>query len=75
MPFAGAVLREAVRLPAVPRWRRGAPAGPLPCGRGAVHPLPPPAEGGCAEGGSGRAAILGGGVGGGAAMLCGAPGR
>lgn len=50
---AGAVLREAVPLPAVPRRRRGAPPGPLPRGRGAVHALPPPAEGAPGRGGGG----------------------
>uniref|UniRef100_A0A8C4J015 RING finger and CHY zinc finger domain-containing protein 1 n=1 Tax=Dromaius novaehollandiae TaxID=8790 RepID=A0A8C4J015_DRONO len=45
LPAPGTVLWEAVRLPAVPRRRRGPPTGPLPRGRGAVCPLPPPAEG------------------------------
>lgn len=49
---AGAVLREAVPLPAVPRRRRGAPPGPLPRGRGAVRALPPPAEGARGRGGA-----------------------
>lgn len=60
VPFAGAVLREAVRLPAVPRRRRGAPAGPVPRGRGAVHPLPPSAEGGSGGVGRGRRHFGGG---------------
>lgn len=51
--LAGAVLREALPLPPVPRRRRGAPARPLPRGRGAVQPLPPAAEGG-RRGGAGR---------------------
>lgn len=60
VPFAGAVLREAVRLPAVPRRRGGAPAGPVPRDRGAVHPLPPSAEGGSGGVGRGRRHFGGG---------------
>lgn len=49
LPSPGAVLREAVSVPAVPRRCRGAPAGPVPGVRGAVQPLPPPAKGGSGQ--------------------------